>query len=69
MAYFVLWVETARCQGNIYEMLYSPDATAQPVHVLQARVQRLVTDLQDLEKATVMTNVGYREEAQVVSHH
>ncbi|KXH27090.1 hypothetical protein CSAL01_11849 [Colletotrichum salicis] len=26
LAYFVLWVEAARCQGTIYEMLYSPDS-------------------------------------------
>lgn len=58
LAYFVLWVETARCQGNIYEMLYSPDASIQPGEVRQARVQRLVSDLQELDKATLETNVS-----------
>ncbi|KAF6831151.1 fungal specific transcription factor domain-containing protein [Colletotrichum musicola] len=56
LAYFVLWVETARCQGSIYEMLYSPDAALQPDEVLRARVLRLVSDLQELEEATSETN-------------
>ncbi|KAF6809787.1 fungal specific transcription factor domain-containing protein [Colletotrichum sojae] len=56
LAYFVLWVETARCQGSIYEMLYSPDATLQPDEVLRARVLRLVSDLRELEEATSETN-------------
>lgn len=59
-AYFVLWVEMARCQGNIYELLYSPESVTQPDDVRQARVQRLVSDLQELDEATQETNVGLR---------
>lgn len=57
MAYFVLWVESARCQGNIYELLYSPEAVAQPAHVRQSRAQLLVNNLRMLEQATQETNV------------
>ncbi|KAK1840417.1 fungal specific transcription factor domain-containing protein [Colletotrichum chrysophilum] len=63
MAYFVLWVETARCQGNIYEMLYGPDSVIQPDDVRQARVQRLVSDLGELEKATQETNRKWIQES------
>lgn len=62
LAYFVLWVETSRCQGNIYEMLYSPEATIQRDEVRQARVQRLVFDLQELENATLETNVSVKRD-------
>ncbi|GJC86416.1 putative transcriptional regulatory protein C11D3.07c [Colletotrichum liriopes] len=58
MAYFVLWVESARCQGNIYEMLYSPEAIAQSDHVRQSRAQLLVNDLRMLDQAMQETNVG-----------
>ncbi|OHW96910.1 fungal specific transcription factor domain-containing protein [Colletotrichum incanum] len=56
MAYFVLWVESARCQGNIYELLYSPEAVAQPDHVRQSRAQLLVNDLRMLDQAMQETN-------------
>ncbi|GJC92939.1 fungal specific transcription factor [Colletotrichum higginsianum] len=56
MAYFVLWVESARCQGNIYELLYSPEAIAQPDHVRQSRAQLLVNDLRMLDQAIQETN-------------
>ncbi|KAI0882423.1 uncharacterized protein GGS22DRAFT_43903 [Annulohypoxylon maeteangense] len=56
VAYFVLWVEAARCQGNIYELLYSPDAVAQPDDVRQSRAQLLVNNLQTLEQATQETH-------------
>lgn len=58
MAYFALWVESARCQGNIYELLYSPEAVAQPADVRQSRAQLLVNNLHILEQATQETNVG-----------
>lgn len=60
MAYYVLWVESARCQGNIYQLLYSPEAVAQPDHVRQARAQFLVDNLRTLEDATQETHVGRR---------
>ncbi|WYZ33787.1 hypothetical protein EsH8_I_000063 [Colletotrichum jinshuiense] len=55
-AYFVLWVESARCQGNIYELLYSPEAVAQPDHVRQSRAQLLVNDLRMLDQAMQETD-------------
>lgn len=58
MAYFPLWIECARCQGNIYAMLYSPSSLAQPDTVRHDRVQVLVNDLQALEKATHDTHVS-----------
>ncbi|KAK7699663.1 hypothetical protein SLS64_011436 [Diaporthe eres] len=56
MAYYVLWVESARCQGNIYQLLYSPEAVAQPDYVRQARAQLLVDNLRTLEGATQETH-------------
>ncbi|PYI12339.1 hypothetical protein BO78DRAFT_2004 [Aspergillus sclerotiicarbonarius CBS 121057] len=56
MAYFPLWIESARCQGSIYAMLYSPSSLAQPDHVRQGRVHILLNDLQALEKATQETH-------------
>ncbi|KAH3269453.1 hypothetical protein KXW55_003958 [Aspergillus fumigatus] len=55
-AYFPLWIECARCQGNIYAMLYSPSSLTQPDSVRHDRVQILVNDLQALEKATRNTH-------------
>lgn len=62
-AYFVLWVESARCQGNIYQLLYSPEALAQPEHVRQSRAQLLVENLRVLEEATQETHVGGNSES------
>ncbi|CAF3543745.1 unnamed protein product [Fusarium graminearum] len=62
-AYFVLWIETARCQGNIYEMLYSPNAMAQSDQVKQSRVEALLSDLHQLETTTLETNTIWLEEA------
>ncbi|KAK7224934.1 hypothetical protein V2G26_012937 [Clonostachys chloroleuca] len=55
-AYFVLWIETARCQGNIYEMLYSPNSLTQSNQARQSRVETLISDLNSLEAATCQTN-------------
>ena len=60
MAYFVLWIEAARCQGNIYELLYCPEAITQLEHVRHTRVQLLVNDLHTLEQATQETHVSVR---------
>ncbi|KAH7155990.1 fungal-specific transcription factor domain-containing protein [Dactylonectria macrodidyma] len=59
LAYFALWIRSARCQGNIYEMLYSPDSIKQPDNVRQSRVQFLVSSLQQLEKDTAETNKNW----------
>ncbi|KAM0468424.1 hypothetical protein ACHAP7_010876 [Fusarium lateritium] len=58
VAYFVISVETARCQGNIYEMLYTPKSMEQPDEVKQSRVEALVSDLQNLDAKIWETNVG-----------
>ncbi|KAL3446140.1 hypothetical protein BJX65DRAFT_296580 [Aspergillus insuetus] len=63
LAYFVLSIETARCQGNIYEMLYSPNSMTQPDQVKQSRVEALVSDLRNLEAKTWETNTKWLEEA------
>ncbi|KAH7246991.1 hypothetical protein NW759_007757 [Fusarium solani] len=61
MAYFVLWIESARCQGNIYELLYSADSMKQPDDVRRARVELLVSDMANLQKATQETNEKWIE--------
>jgi hypothetical protein len=58
LAFFVLWVRTARCQGNIYEMLYSPASAAQPQDVRQSRVDSLVSSLHEIARETERTRVG-----------
>ncbi|KAM0201453.1 hypothetical protein ACHAQI_011307 [Fusarium lateritium] len=58
VAYFVISVETARYQGNIYEMLYTPKSMEQPDEVKQSRVEALVSDLQNLDAKIWETNVG-----------
>ncbi|KAH7377288.1 fungal-specific transcription factor domain-containing protein [Pyrenochaeta sp. MPI-SDFR-AT-0127] len=55
LAYFVLWIKLARCQGNIYEMLYSPGSMIQPDHVRHSRVELLRSNLQELEEETERT--------------
>ncbi|RFN44628.1 fungal specific transcription factor domain-containing protein [Fusarium flagelliforme] len=63
LAYFVLSIETARCQGNIYEMLYAPKSMAQPDEVKQSRVEALISDLQSLDAKVWETNTKWHEEA------
>lgn len=51
MQYSLRWsAKAARCQGNIYELLYSPAALAQPDHVKRCRVQLLEGQLEELAK-------------------
>ncbi|KAG4281068.1 hypothetical protein FPRO06_09973 [Fusarium proliferatum] len=57
LAYFAISIETARCQGNTYEMLYTPNSMAQPNQVKQSRVEALVSDLQNLDAKIWQTNV------------
>ncbi|KAL3594100.1 hypothetical protein FPOAC2_08405 [Fusarium poae] len=43
-----LWIATARCQGQIYELLYSPGSMEELDGVRRLRSQKLVCDLQDI---------------------
>ena len=43
-----VWIDTARCQGDVYQSLYSPEALAQPDHVRQSRVETLASQLRDI---------------------
>jgi hypothetical protein len=52
MAFCHLWVAASKIQGQIYELLYCPEAIAQPVSVRQSRVQLLVSRLDDLDILT-----------------
>ncbi|KAH6955203.1 fungal-specific transcription factor domain-containing protein [Fusarium avenaceum] len=49
-AFISLWVATARCQGHIYELLYSPDSMTQSDDVRRFRAQKLVADLDDIAR-------------------
>ena len=55
---FVLWVMAAKIQGQIYEMLYCPEAMTQPEEVRKARVEILAKRLEDLEADTNALAVG-----------
>ncbi|KAI8410230.1 hypothetical protein FOFC_10084 [Fusarium oxysporum] len=67
-AFICLWVATARCQGHIYELLYSPDSMTQSDDVRRFRAQKLVNDLKDISRRSkelsksrekeVKTNLG-----------
>ncbi|KAF9872071.1 fungal specific transcription factor [Colletotrichum karsti] len=61
--YYVLWIHTAKCQGKIYEMLYSPESVVQPYHVRQTRVHELVSMLQDIETRTQQANARWGEKS------
>ncbi|SPO01632.1 uncharacterized protein DNG_04306 [Cephalotrichum gorgonifer] len=55
--YFAVWTMVARCQGNIYDMLYSPNSIAQPDHVRQSRVDSLACQLDEIRiKSEKMNN-------------
>ncbi|KAM0530094.1 hypothetical protein ACHAPS_000735 [Verticillium nonalfalfae] len=58
LAFFVLWVQTAKCQGNIYELLYSPGAVGLPDALRQSRVEILLSSLRDIDKETQKTRVS-----------
>ncbi|KAL6410631.1 hypothetical protein AUP68_07059 [Ilyonectria robusta] len=45
-----LWIMTARCQGSIYELLYSPNSLVQPAQVRQSSVQALANDLNEIRR-------------------
>ncbi|KAH7120471.1 hypothetical protein EDB81DRAFT_700705 [Dactylonectria macrodidyma] len=46
--YISLWIRTAKCQGSIYEILFSPNSVLQPDHVRESRVQSLANDLTEI---------------------
>lgn len=50
MASISVWIAIARCQGNIYEMLYSPESQAQPSHVRKLRVKELAERIQGIQR-------------------
>ncbi|KAK1978354.1 fungal-specific transcription factor domain-containing protein [Colletotrichum cereale] len=58
--YLILWIKTAKCQGQIYEKLYSPDSMTQPYHVRQRRIQELVSSLHDIEVRTQELSMNYQ---------
>ncbi|OHE92818.1 fungal specific transcription factor [Colletotrichum orchidophilum] len=60
LLYLLLWIRTAKCQGQIYELLYSPDSMIQPYHVRQTRVHELVSLLHDIDIKTQETNAYYQ---------
>ncbi|EEY20412.1 fungal specific transcription factor domain-containing protein [Verticillium alfalfae VaMs.102] len=64
VGYFCLWIKAARCQGNTYEKLYSPDAIKQSDSVRLARVEKLVSDLEDLEVESRQTDAKWLKAAE-----
>jgi hypothetical protein len=50
--FFGLWVIASRIQGQIYELLYCPDAIAQPEEIRKSRVQLLLDRLGELDTLT-----------------
>ncbi|KAK4039663.1 hypothetical protein C8A01DRAFT_46920 [Parachaetomium inaequale] len=54
-SFFGLWVIASRIQGQIYELLYCPDAVAQPEPVRRSRAQLLLVRLGELEALTNQT--------------
>lgn len=59
LAFYVLWTKTARCQGSIYEMLYSPASVTQPDGERQSRVNSLAANLHQIARETEKTRVGH----------
>ena len=51
-AFFGLWVVASRLQGQIYELLYCPDAISQPELSRRSRVQLLLHRLGELDSLT-----------------
>jgi hypothetical protein len=51
-AFFSLWIVGSRLQGQIYELLYCPEAIAQPESVRRSRVELLLQRFEELERLT-----------------
>ncbi|KAI5461500.1 fungal-specific transcription factor domain-containing protein [Mariannaea sp. PMI_226] len=62
-AFVVMWIWTARCQGNIYEKLYSPDAVSQSDHVRKTRVDAIVKTLEEIRVQTNQVSAQWLDEA------
>lgn len=56
-SFFDLWVVVSRLQGQIYELLYCPDAIAQPEPVRKSRVQLLIRQLGEIDSLTLDVSV------------
>ncbi|KAK3296563.1 uncharacterized protein B0H64DRAFT_374636 [Chaetomium fimeti] len=50
--FFGLWVIASRIHGQIYELLYCPDAIAQPDPIRKSRAQLLLDQLGELDAST-----------------
>ncbi|KAK4139899.1 fungal-specific transcription factor-like protein [Dichotomopilus funicola] len=66
-AFFGLWVVASRIQGQIYELLYCPQAVAQPEAVRMARVQLLLGQLDKLDALTDETSAKWESVLQQAS--
>jgi hypothetical protein len=58
--YFSLWIRASRCQGRIYELLYSTDAIAQPDDVRRSRVATLAAEMITIGRDTRENDVGFQ---------
>lgn len=52
------WIPTSKCQGKIYDMLYSPDSIAQSDHVRLPRVKDLADEITKIREQTAQLNVS-----------
>lgn len=52
------WIPTARCQGKIYDMLYSPDSIAQSDQERLSRVEDLADDITKIREDAAQLNVS-----------
>ncbi|KAL4816217.1 hypothetical protein BDW67DRAFT_55560 [Aspergillus spinulosporus] len=59
LAFFALWIKTARCQGNIYEMLYSPASMSESDDVRQSKIDFLISSLHELQDETEKTKADW----------
>ncbi|KAH6691446.1 fungal-specific transcription factor domain-containing protein [Plectosphaerella plurivora] len=64
--YFSLWIRASRCQGRIYELLYSTEAIAQPDAVRQSRVATLAAEILLIGKDTKDNDARYEKETEQV---
>ncbi|KAM0259266.1 hypothetical protein ACHAPA_010833 [Fusarium lateritium] len=64
-----MWIKTARCQGKIYESLYSPHSITQPDHVRESRVQAISNDLYELAREACNIRNKYLQNAGDIPDH
>ncbi|KAH7120309.1 hypothetical protein B0J13DRAFT_649065 [Dactylonectria estremocensis] len=58
-----MWVNTARCQGNVYEHLYSPESISQPDEIRESRVRALSNDLQEISRTACEISAHHLQNA------